>query len=326
MDYVANAAEKEKKMIKKIIASIIALSVILMCGCSSNTPTKDNDKLKIVTTIFPAYDFARQVFGDTADITLLLKPGTESHTFDPGARDIVSILDCDLFIYNGGESDVWVENILESDDSKSLNTLRMMDSVEALEEEHIEGAEEHEHHDGEEEEYDEHIWTSPKNSAKIVASVRDAAIKLNPENSALYEQSANSYIAEINDLDSRFSRLLANERRYFIFGDRFPLLYFFKEYDLNYYAAFPGCGSETEPSAQMIAFLTEKLKQEDSVKTVFYIELSNHKLSDTLAKDTGVSTAEFHTCHNITADDFQAGETYVSLMERNYRMLEGVLA
>ncbi|MGN0678508.1 MAG: metal ABC transporter substrate-binding protein, partial [Oscillospiraceae bacterium] len=227
---------------------------------------------------------------------------------------------------NGGESDVWVENILESDDSKSLNTLRMMDSVEALEEEHIEGAEEHEHHDGEEEEYDEHIWTSPKNAAKIVASVRDAAIKLNPENSALYEQSANSYIAEINDLDSRFSRLLANERRYFIFGDRFPLLYFFKEYDLNYYAAFPGCGSETEPSAQMIAFLTEKLKQEDSVKTVFYIELSNHKLSDTLAKDTGVSTAEFHTCHNITADDFQAGETYVSLMERNYRMLEGVLA
>ncbi len=308
-------------MIKKFIACLMALSVVLLCGCSSNSGGKGNDRLKIVTTIFPAYDFARQVFGDTADVTLLLKPGMESHSFDPGARDIVSIHDCDLFIYNGGESDAWVENILESGDP--LNTLRMMDSVEALEEEHIEGSQEHNEHG---EEYDEHIWTSPKNAAKIAASVRDAAISLKPQNSALYEKSANDYIKKINDLDSRFETLLSNEKRYFIFGDRFPLLYFFKEYDLNYYAAFPGCGSETEPSAQMIAFLTEKLKQDDAVKSVFFIELSNHKLADTLANDTGLSAAEFHTCHNITADDFQAGETYVSLMERNYKMLEGVLA
>ncbi len=310
------------RMIKRIIAGILAVSVSLLCGCSANRSAKDDGRLKIITTIFPAYDFARQVFGDTADITLLLKPGMESHSFDPGARDIVAIQDCDLFIYNGGESDVWVENILGMDDSKSLNTLRMMDSVDALEEEHIEGAEEHDHPD---EEYDEHIWTSPKNAAKIVASVRDAAIALSPENSDIYEKSANDYIAKINDLDSRFEELLSGEERYFIFGDRFPLLYFFKEYGLNYYAAFPGCGSETEPSAQMIAFLTEKLKQEDAVKTVFYIELSNHKLADTLARDTGVPSAEFHTCHNITADDFQAGETYISLMERNYIRLEGVL-
>ncbi len=309
-------------MIKRIIACIIALSVVLMSGCSSNVGGKDDGKLKIVTTIFPAYDFARQVFGDTADITLLLKPGMESHSFDPGARDIVSIHECDLFICNGGESDAWVENILESGDS--LNTLRMMDSVEALEEEHSEGADGHDHQN--EEEYDEHIWTSPKNAAKIVASVKDAAISLKPENDALYEKSANEYIDKINDLDSRFEKLLSGEERYFIFGDRFPLLYFFKEYGLNYYAAFPGCGSETEPSAQMIAFLSEKLKQDNAVKSVFYIELSNHKLADTLAKDTGLSAAEFHTCHNITADDFQAGETYASLMERNYRMLEGVLA
>ncbi len=322
MEYAASVPEPEIRMIKKIIASIMALSAVLLCGCSKDTDGKDNGKLKIVTTIFPAYDFARQVFGDTADVTLLLKPGMESHSFDPGARDIVSIHECDLFIYNGGESDAWVENILESGDP--LNTLRMMDSVEALGEEHIEGVDEHKH--DEEEEYDEHIWTSPKNAEKIVASVRDAAITLKPEKSALYEKSANDYIARINDLDSRFETLLSGEERYFIFGDRFPLLYFFKEYDLNYYAAFPGCGSETEPSAQMIAFLTEKLRQEDAVKSVFYIELSNHKLADTLAKDTELSAAEFHTCHNITADDFQAGETYVSLMERNYKMLKGVLA
>lgn len=325
MDYAANAEEMGIKMIKKILSGILAMSVALLCGCSTKPSSTDDGRLKIITTIFPAYDFARQVFGDTADITLLLKPGMESHSFDPGARDIVAIQDCDLFIYNGGESDVWVENILDMDDSKSLNTLRMMDSVEALEEEHFEAVEEHEHHEDEEEEYDEHIWTSPKNAAKIVASVRDAAIALSPKNSDLYEKSANDYIAKINDLDSRLETLLSGEERYFIFGDRFPLLYFFKEYGLNYYAAFPGCGSETEPSAQMIAFLNEKLKQDDAVKTVFYIELSNHKLADTLAKDTGVPSAEFHTCHNITADDFQAGETYLSLMERNYKTLEGVL-
>ncbi len=328
MDYAANAGEMRIKMIKtmlsRILTGMLAVSAALLCGCSANPSVKDDGRLKIITTIFPAYDFARQVFGDTADITLLLKPGMESHSFDPGARDIVAIQDCDLFIYNGGESDVWVENILDMDDPKSLNTLRMMDSVEALEEEHIEGTEEHDHPD--EEEYDEHIWTSPKNAARIVASVRDAAIALNPENSEHYEQSANDYITRINDLDSRFEILLSDEERYFIFGDRFPLLYFFKEYGVNYYAAFPGCGSETEPSAQMVAFLSEKLKQDDAIKTVFYIELSNHKLADTLAKDTGVPTAEFHTCHNITAEDFGAGETYVSLMERNYKMLEGVLA
>lgn len=316
-------------MIKKIIAGILALSVLLICGCSQNTTKDKGDKLKIVTTIFPAYDFARQVFGDTAEITLLLKPGMESHSFDPGVKDIVSILECDLFIYNGGESDVWVENILETADNvDALKTLRMMDSVEALEEEPLEGVEEDEHHEhnDEEEEYDEHIWTSPKNAAKIVNSIKEAAIELNPDKTTLYEESAGEYIAKINGLDNRFSELLSGEKRYFVFGDRFPLLYFFKEYGLNYYAAFPGCGSETEPSARTIAFLTEKLAQPDTIKAVFYIELSNHKLADTLAKDTGLSTLEFHTCHNITADDFEAGETYVSLMERNYSNLESVLA
>lgn len=316
-------------MIKKIIAGILVLSVLLICGCSQNTTKDKGDKLKIVTTIFPAYDFARQVFGDTAEVTLLLKPGMESHSFDPGVKDIVSISECDLFIYNGGESDVWVENILETaDNADSLKTLRMMDSVEALEEEPLEGVEEEEHHehDDEGEEYDEHIWTSPKNAAKIVESIKQAAVSLNPDKSQYYEQSSREYIAKINDLDNRFSVLLSNEKRYFVFGDRFPLLYFFKEYGLNYYAAFPGCGSETEPSARTISFLTEKLSQPDTIKAVFYIELSNHKLADTLAKDTGLSTLEFHTCHNITADDFEAGETYVSLMERNYRYLESVIA
>ncbi len=314
-----------RALLKKVVCLISALAMSIgLCGCSG-VQNGDNGKLSIVTTIFPAYDFARQIFGDTAEVTLLLKPGTESHSYDPSARDIVRIDNCDLFIYNGGESDAWVENVLRS--TENVNTLRMMEAVEVLAEEFTEGME-HDHdddHGDESDEYDEHIWTSPKNAAKIMENIRSAAVKLSPENAEVYDSAAKKYIEKINALDGEFRRLLNGEDRYFVFGDRFPLLYFFKEYGLNYYAAFPGCGSETEPSARTIAFLGERLDSADTVSAVFYIELSNHKLADTLAADKGLSAYEFHTCHNITADDFNAGETYISLMERNLDTLKNVL-
>ena len=308
-------------MRSRILALITAvITAFSLCGCSRSQELNDG-KLQIVTTIFPAYDFARQVFGNKADITLLLKPGTESHSYDPSARDIVKIDSCDLFIYNGGESDAWVENVLKTTDD--VNTLRMMSFVEALEEEELISAEDHDEHD--DAEYDEHIWTSPKNAALIVDGIRKEAMRLDAENSDLYEQNAFNYLNEILDLDRRFAELLTGESRYFVFGDRFPLLYFFKEYGLNYYAAFPGCSSETEPSAQTVAFLTEELKEDYTLNAVFCIELSNRKLAETLASENEVPTFEFHTCHNITADDFEAKENYVSLMERNYQMLKKVL-
>lgn len=308
-------------MLKRLL--LLLLSAVMLCGCSLLSEKPTDGKLQIVTTIFPAYDFARQIFGDTADVTLLLKPGMESHSYDPSARDIVKIDSCDLFIYNGGESDAWVENILKSADE--VNALRMMDAVEALAEDH-EGIAEEEHDDHDhDEEYDEHIWTSPKNAALIVRSIERAASALAPENKALYENAAEEYAAEINALDEKFTELLSGEERCFVFGDRFPLLYFFREYGLNYTAAFPGCGSETEPSAQTISVLAERLSESDTVPTVFCIELSNRKLAETLADENGLPVAEFHTCHNITADDFAAGESYVSLMGRNYQMLKKVL-
>lgn len=319
---------------KKIISAVAAAALLMLSGCAVSDGGAADDRLQIVVTNYPAYDFARQVFGESgaADITLLLKPGTESHTYDPTAKDIVKISGCDLFIYNGGESDQWVGSIL--DGAGEVNTLRMMDVVEVREEELAEGME-HSHghtedctdeaHEEHAEEYDEHIWTSPKNAAAIVDAVRDRAVEIDGGSAELYNANADAYIAEINDLDERFSALLTGEERYFVFGDRFPLLYFFKEYGLNYYAAFPGCGSNVEPSAQTVSFLLEKLGGEDVVKTVFYIELSDRRIADTLAADMGLPTAEFHTCHNITADDFAAGETYVSLMEKNYNTLKTAL-
>lgn len=314
--------------IKKILAAVTAIALgASLCGCSGGESADSADKPLIITTIFPAYDFARQVFGDTAEVRMLLKPGQESHSYDPSAKDIVEINGCDLFVYNGGESDQWVESVLQA--APDVETFRMTDAVSLLDEEHSEGMQEeehdHDHADGDEEEYDEHVWTSPDNAAAIVRALGSRAKALFPDSAAELDSNTESYAAQIEEIDGRLKALLDGEQRYFIFGDRFPLLYFFKHYGLNYYAAFPGCGSETEPSAQTVTFLLDKLGQPDAVKAVFCIELSGRKLADVLAEDSGLDVVEFHSCHNITADDFAAGETYVSLMERNLQTLEKVL-
>lgn len=314
--------------IKKILAAVTAIALgASLCGCSGGETADSADKPLIITTIFPAYDFAWQVFGDTAEVRMLLKPGQESHSYDPSAKDIVEINGCDLFVYNGGESDQWVESVLQA--APDVETFRMTDAVSLLDEEHSEGMQEedhdHDHADGDEEEYDEHVWTSPDNAAAIVRALGSRAKALFPDSAAELDSNTESYAAQIEEIDGRLKALLDGEQRYFIFGDRFPLLYFFKHYGLNYYAAFPGCGSETEPSAQTVTFLLDKLGQPDAVKAVFCIELSGRKLADVLAEDSGLDVVEFHSCHNITADDFAAGETYVSLMERNLQTLEKVL-
>lgn len=314
-------------MIKKIIAAAAALALgASLCGCSAGE-RPESGKLTVITTIFPAYDFARQVFGDSADVKMLLKPGQESHSYDPSAKDIVEISGCDLFIYNGGESDQWVESVLKS--APDISTFRMTDAVSLLEEEVTEGMQEHDHdsddHDEEEEEYDEHVWTSPENAAKIVRALGTTAAELFPELSEQLAANAGDYAEKIDELDGKFAELLDGEERYFIFGDRFPLLYFFRRYGLNYYAAFPGCGSETEPSARTMTFLLDKLKQQDAVPAVFCIELSSRRLADVLAEDSGLQTVEFHTCHNISQDDFNSGATYVTLMQRNYDALSNLL-
>ena len=321
------------RYIKKIIAAL-GSAVLLgtaLCGCSagnSGNSGSSSDKPVVIATIFPAYDFARQVFGDNAEVRMLLKPGQESHSYDPSAKDIVEISGCDLFIYNGGESDEWVESVLKS--APEVQTFRMTEAVTLLDEELSEGmqADEHEHDEDEahEEEYDEHVWTSPKNAAAIVRALGEKAAELFPDNSAEISGNAALYAGKIDELDEKFAQLFGGEERSFVFGDRFPLLYFFKEYGLNYYAAFPGCGSETEPSAQTMTFLLDKLKAgSEVVPAVFSIELSARRLADVLAQDCGLEVSEFHTCHNISSDDYANGETWLSLMQRNYDTLSEIL-
>ena len=309
---------------------ILALLLLLSaCGQSTEEDT-DPDQLTVVATVFPAYDFARAVGGDLADVQLLLPPGTESHSYEPTPADILAVQDCDLFIYLGGESDTWVETILESVELRG-QTLRMVDCVPLLEEETVEGMESYEEgHDHDHDEapglgevvgYDEHVWTSPKNAALITRAVGDKLAELDPANADTYAANSADYAAQIEDLDREFADFFAGvEDRTMVFGDRFPLRYFAEEFNIDYYAAFPGCSTQTEPSAATIAFLTDKVREEQ-ISTVWYIEFSNHLVADSIAESAGVKTAMFHTCHNVSADDLAAGATYVSLMEQNLETL-----
>lgn len=309
------------------------LCAFLLTGCGQITPAPEkSDKLHIVAAIFPAYDFARAAAGDLAEVELLLPPGAESHSYEPTPADILAVQNCDLFLYLGGEGDTWLKTILDAVELKG-EAMTMMDQVDLLEEVSVEGMQEspghdhdhdhdHEHGQGEVVEMDEHVWTDPKNAAKITRAVGEKLGQLDPANAAGYTANAEDYAQKLETLDREFADFFSGlPEKTIVFGDRFPLRYFAEAYGLDYYAAFPGCSKQTEPSAATIAFLTEKVKEEQ-VPTIYYIEFSNHLVADSIAEATGTKTAMFHTCHNISPQELEAGETYLSLMERNLETLK----
>ncbi|SHJ50434.1 metal ABC transporter substrate-binding protein [Hespellia stercorisuis] len=329
---------------KKVVRIIsICLSVILLAGgCvqkQSNTDTGDGGKVQVVTTIFPPFDFVRQIAGDYADIRMLLKPGAESHSYEPTPQDIIAIQNCDVFVYTGGENDTWVDSILESMDTSKMQIISMTDCVETVEEEVKEGMfsrESHEHGEAEthtefegddhdQAEFDEHVWTSPVNAVHITEHIAQALIQADPVHEADYRDNTETYTQKLTALDQEFRDVVSGAgRKEVVFGDRFPLRYFVDEYGLDYYAAFPGCAEDTEPSAATIAFLIDKVK-EDQIPVVFKIELSNGNIAGSIAEAAGAKVETFYTCHNISAEDYKNGETYLSLMERNVGILKEAL-
>lgn len=308
----------------------LLLCALLLTGCGQTAPAPAPGRLQVVATVFPAYDFARAAGGELADAALLLPPGAESHSYEPTPADILAVQDCDLFLYLGGESDAWVDTILSAVEMRGTS-MRMVDCVDLLEEETVEGMQaqpghdhSHDAHDGYDDHglgrvagMDEHVWTSPRNAAAITRAVGEKLAELDTANAAVYRANAEDYAARIDELDARFAEFFESQpSRTIVFGDRFPLRYFAEEYALDYYAAFPGCGTQTEPSAATIAFLTGKV-QEERIPTVWYIEFSNHLVADSIAEATGTRTAMFHTCHNVSGGELESGATYLSLMEGN---------
>ena len=293
---------------------------------------QDPDKLRIVATIFPPYDFARQIGGDAAEVTMLLKPGMESHSYEPTPADIVRILDSDIFLYAGGESDVWVEELL-SDSGAGTRAYAMLDWVEPLLEEPPAGRQEPEENRKPEEnqrpegirleegEYDEHVWTSPQNAMLLVERICQVMSGCDPDHAEQYRENAERYQGRLQKLDDAMREAAGKMHDTpLIFGDRFPLLYFVKTYGLQYDAVFPGCSQQTEPSASTVAHLTDRVRKE-KIPVVFYLELSSGKIADAVAEASGARTAVFYACHAISAQDLEAGEDYISLMYRNVEAL-----
>ena len=344
-----------------LAALALALSLIAgtVTGCAPRQEEPDDGRMKVVTTIFPPYDFARAISGngELAYVRMLLSPGEEIHSYEPTPLDIKEIQNCDLFIYTGGENDVWVDRILENMGEKRPQTLRLVDLTDTVEEEITEGmmqerghdhdheeAEEHDHeaesehdheaegdhdHEGSEhanggdssheehEEADEHVWTSPVKAAEITEAIADKMEELDPDNAESYKTNAGAYVEQILDLDAQYREIVENaERATIVFGDRFPIRYFAQEYGLDYFAAFPGCSSESEPSASTLAFLIDKVREEQ-IPVVFSIEFSNGNIARAICESTGAVRRTFWSCHNVTKEQMESGATYVSLMTEN---------
>ncbi len=319
---------------KKLFCLVLSLLLIgTLTGCTT-APKKEDGRLSIVATAFPPYDFARAVAGDLADITMLIAPGTETHSYDPSPKDIRKIQNADIFLYGGGESDAWMDGILSSMDMDSVTVIAMTDLVPLLTAEDAAGLactvdhdhEEHDHgHDGDNA-HDEHVWTSPYHAITIVEAIRDALIKADPKNEAAYAENAAAYTAEILTLAEAFADTVKDgSQKPLVFADRFPFLYFSEAFALPYRAAFAGCAHETEPGAQTIAALIDLVKAE-RIPAVFYIEFSNRRLADAIAEATGCETLLFHSCHNVTRAEWESGVTYVSLMRQNLENLRKALS
>lgn len=496
-----------------MLALVLVLS--LFVGCAQAAPSGESGskgKLKVVSTIFPGYDFTRAVAGERVELKMLLPPGSESHSYEPTPQDIIAIQNCDVFLYVGGDSDTWVNGILDSMDTSNMTILSMMDLVDVVEEEMKEGMEDdhgHDHshdkelqpedvhdrplsdwagswstiekaltsgaldeyvahkaeeneldaaaqktafasrwkseyatltisgdtvsfrgsdvnyqyagykivesdhgasvwygfeaaapasgapkyiafsdhgtggheeheeedkhheetphfhlrygnesfealtkmedwaptyfpadadgkevaeamgghsHSEEEAEYDEHVWTSPVNAMRITQAISDTLCKLDAANAPEYQQNTTAYLGKLKELDASLRELAKNApRRTLIFGDRFPFRYFVDEYGLDYFAAFPGCSTETEASAQTVAFLINKVKEE-KIPSVLHIELSNEKMADTICESTGAKKLLLHSCHNVTRDELKNGITYLDLMNQNMKTLKEALS
>lgn len=350
---------RKKRWAGKWLA-IAAAAVILLTGCgfarSGISSPGDRlqggsgfggEKLRVVTTLFPYYDFVRQTAGDRVDLTLVVPAGMDSHSFEPTPADMRTIQSADVLIYNGGGMEQWVTDVLDAIDTSQMDVVRMMDYVDVVEEEIVEGMEDeahdhghdHDHaediedhdHDhpedmedydhGHEAEYDEHIWTSPVNAMRLVEVIRDTLSEADQEHKEDYQAGAAGYLRQLQEVDDGFREVSAARRRStIVIGDKFPFRYLADEYGLDYRAAFSGCSTDTEPSARTIAYLIDKVRDEQ-IPVVYYLELSSHRVSEIIGEETGAEALLLHSCHNVTRAELEGGVTYVDLMRQNIENL-----
>lgn len=305
--------------IKKLLSLVLIVFLLIpMVACASKG--SDNGKLKIVVSLFPHYDFARQIVGDKAEVTLLLPPGTESHTYDPSTIDIYNITNSDIFIYTGENMEAWAERVISSLDENGPTIVDVSNKIELLKnEEHSHNDEEHEHV------YDPHIWLNPLYAGKMVDTILDAVCKADPDNAEYYKANAQNYRKELVKLDSDIANAIkiANGDT-LVFGGRFAYIYFFERYGLNYKTAYKTCSTETEPSLTTIYEISQYIK-DNGISYVFKEELSEGKVANSISEQTGAEVLTFSTAHNVTKSEFDSGITYIDIMRSNLEAIKKAL-
>ncbi|KLI34783.1 metal ABC transporter substrate-binding protein [Brachyspira hyodysenteriae] len=329
-------------MQKKIL---IFLTILLFSITSCNDANKNNNKtsngkINVVATIFPIYDFTKNIALDNINLQMIIKPGIEIHSFNTTPADVIDIQNADIFIYIGGESEAWAEKIVSSMDTNNKKIVRLIDYVKALDEEIVEGMEHDEDHNHEEESnhnehendieeshthegiYDEHIWTSPKNAQLMVTAICNALSEIDADNADIYKSNADKYNQELTVLDEEIRNAVgSSKRKNIVFGDRFPFRYLAEEYGLEYRAPFTGCSSQVDASPKTIAYLINYIK-DNKIPYLYYIELSNEKIANTLIEQTGASKLKLHSGQNVSKEEFNSGVTYLSIMRDNLESLK----
>ena len=311
----------------------LAIASILVPFCASCNGTNSGDKKSVITTIFPEYDWVMNILGDKKDdmnVSMLLDSGVDLHSYQPSPKDIVNISNCDLFIYVGGESDAWVEDVLKQAKNKDMLTINLLETLgdAAKEEELIEGMqgeEEEEEEEEEEKEYDEHVWLSLKNAELFVKTISESISALDKENANYYKQNADTYAANLKQLDQQYEAAVqAGTQKTLLFADRFPFRYLTEDYSLKYYAAFIGCSAETEASFETIAFLANKV-DELGLKVILKIESSDGAIANTVKNATKNKDQQILTMDSIqsaTTKEYKNGRNYLSIMTSNLDILK----
>ena len=333
-----------KKVISPLLAVLMLVGMLAGCANRSEMPTVTatpagpqaesdaDEKIRIVTTIFPEYDWVREILGDkgdSAEITMLLDNGVDLHSYQPTADDIIKLSDCNLFVYVGGESDGWVEGALKSAANKDRKVINLLDVLgdSVKEEETVEGMQEEEE-DHEEKEYDEHVWLSLKNAKTLVGAISAALQEIDPDNKDAYAANADAYGQKLSALDAEYQKAVsAGTYKTLLFGDRFPFRYLVDDYGLSYYAAFAGCSAESEASFETVSFLARKV-DEGKLPCVLTIEGKNHKIAETIVQNTAGKNQKILTMDSMqstTSQDVARGTTYLSLMEKNLDVLKEAL-
>ena len=340
-----------------VVMLMLVLCSMVCVGCGSGSNTVDAsvnaDKLSVVCTIFPEYDWAREIareLGSNYEMTLLMDNGADLHNYQPTAQDMAKIVACDIFVYVGGESDGWVQDALKGATNPNMQVINLLEvlGTDVKEEELVEGMqEEHEHehdeaHEHEEEhedehnhdhedgevEYDEHVWLSLKNTKTIVNALAQAFEKADEANAVIYQENAKAYMDKLSALDQEYEdAVLHASKKTILFGDRFPFRYLVDDYGLDYYAAFVGCSAETEASFDTITFLAGKVDELD-MNTVFVLENSDQKIAKTLIENTAdknQSIVVLNSLQSVTAEDIERGVTYLTIMQENLEALKQAL-